>query len=317
MQAAFDQLFSNGALLVLWGALLFHLILPIPASGHPATLWRAFAKILADKVNTNSSYSQNVISGSLAWMLMIVPAFILLVALKPLVWQAQLFDLALLLLAIDWRNSEKLGHGLAEALGNEDKKLARSLLAPTLNRETKSLSLLGIGKAGAETLILGYGRNVVTVLFWYGLGGGIGALMFRLISELARAWSPSREEFMPFGLAAIRMLAVFEFLPLRIFSLMIMLGKNTSQVFSQSMIQSKTWPALGPAWLLTSVGNKLELSIGGPAIYGDKKSIRPKIGGRVAPSAIHIGQIQKLLAWRLFIWIGLQSVVMFVIYQGI
>ncbi|MFC1237001.1 cobalamin biosynthesis family protein [Vibrio sp. F74] len=317
MQTAFDQIVSNGALLVLWGGLLFHLILPIPMSAHPATLWRAFARILAEKVNTNKSHSQSILSGSLAWMLMILPAFAVLVALKPLVWQSQLFDLALLLLAIDWRNSEKLGHALADALAKEDKKLARSLLLPILNRETKSLSPLGIGKAGAETLILGYGRNVVSVLFWFGLTGGIGALMFRLISELARAWSPSRSEFLPFGLTSIRMLALFEFIPLRMFSIMIIIGKNAMQVFSQVLTQSKTWPTPGPAWLLSSVGNKLELSLGGPAIYGNNKTIRPKIGGRIAPVALHLGQIQKLLAWRLFVWIALQSIIMFLFYQGI
>lgn len=317
MQAAFDQIYSNGALLVLWGALLFHLILPIPISAHPATLWKAFARILADKVNTNKSYSQSLISGTLAWVLMTVPALIVLVALKPLVWQPQLFDLALLLLAIDWRNSEKLGHGLADAIAKEDKKLARSLLEPILNRETKSLSPVGIGKAGAETLILGYGRNVVTVLFWFGLTGGIGALLFRLISELARAWSPSRNQFLPFGLPATRMLALFEYIPLRIFSIMVILGKNATQVFGQVLMQSKTWPMPGPAWLLSSVGSKLELSLGGPAIYGGSKTARPKIGGRVVPTALHIGQIQKLLAWRLFIWIALQSTLMFLLYQGI
>lgn len=317
MQAAFEQIYSNGALLVLWGALLFHLILPIPMSAHPAALWRAFAKILSDKVNTNVNHTQSLLSGSLAWLLMILPALALFVALKPLVWQPQLFDLALLLLAIDWRNSEKFGHTLADALAKEDKKLARRLLHPILNRETKSLSPLGIGKAGAETLVLGYGRNVVSVLFWYALTGGIGALMFRLVSELARVWSPSRSKFIPFGLPANRMLSVFEFIPLRIFSMMIMVGKNVKQVIQQVAIQSKTWPNPSSAWLLTAVGNKLELSLGGPAIYGDKKTVRPKIGGRVAPSALHLGQIQKLLAWRLFAWIVAQSIFMFLLHQGI
>lgn len=317
MQSAFEQLYSNGALLVLWGALLFHLILPIPRSGHPVTLWRAFATLLSDKVNTNSNYSQSLISGSLAWLLMVIPAFVLMVALKPLVWQPELFDLALLLLAVDWRNSEKLGNALTDALAKEDKKLARRLLHPQLNRDTRSLSPLGIGKAGAETLILGYARNVVAVLFWFGLGGGIGALTFRLVSELARVWSPSRDTFRPFGLPAIRMLAVFEWIPLRLFSLLIIIGKNATSVLGQVMLQSRTWPHPSSAWLLTSVGNKLQLSLGGPAIYDEKKSTRPKLGGRIAPSSIHLSQIQKLLAWRLFAWILLQSLLMFIVYQGV
>lgn len=317
MQAAIEQFYSNGALLVLWGAILFHLILPIPVSAHPATLWRAFARILADKVNTNSNYSQSLISGSLAWLLMVVPALIVLLALKPLVWQEQLFELALLLLAIDWRNNEKLATQLTSALAKEDKKLARSLLKPILNRETGSLSPLGLGKAGAETILLGYGRNVVCVLFWYGISGGIGAFIYRLIQELARAWSPSNQAFLPFGIPAVRLLACMEFIPLRLFSLMIAVGKNGVTNLKQMYSQGKSWPTPGPAWLLAATGSKLQLSLGGPAIYQDKKSIRPKLGGRIAPSAIHIAQLQKLLAWRACGWIILQSALMFVLYQGV
>ena len=52
MEELFNQLYSNGALLVLWSALLFHLILPFPREAHPAILWHKFAEQLADKVNT-------------------------------------------------------------------------------------------------------------------------------------------------------------------------------------------------------------------------------------------------------------------------
>ncbi|MFA0003554.1 adenosylcobinamide-phosphate synthase, partial [Vibrio splendidus] len=100
MQTLFDQVFANGVLLVMWGALLFHLILPIPHAAHPTTLWHKFAELLASKVNNNQNYSQSLISGTLAWGVMVLPTLVILLALQPLVWQSQLFELALLLLAI-------------------------------------------------------------------------------------------------------------------------------------------------------------------------------------------------------------------------
>ncbi|MGJ7095181.1 cobalamin biosynthesis family protein [Vibrio hannami] len=317
MQDLFDQIYSNGALAIFWGALLFHLILPIPLSSHPATLWRAFARILADKVNTNHSYSQSLISGTLAWLLMTVPAVIVLIALQPLVWQPQLFELALLLLALDWRNSEKLANGLSDALTKEDKVAGRKLLEPILNREVSTLSPLGLGKAGAETVVLGFSRNVISVLFWYGLTGGIGAFTYRLIQELSRAWSPSRQTFLPFGLPAVRMLAAMDYLPHRLFALLIALGNKGAGIVKQLKVEGSGWPTPGPGWLLVAVGGKLELSLGGPAIYAGKKTIRPKLGGRIAPSAIHLGQIKKLLAWKGLIWIIIQSLIMLAINQGI
>ncbi|WP_026029554.1 cobalamin biosynthesis family protein [Vibrio genomosp. F10] len=317
MEEIFSQFYSNGVLLVMWGALLFHLLIPIPRSAHPTTLWHKFAEQLAEKVNVNNHYSQSLISGTLAWLLMVIPTILVLWALKPLVWQPQLFELALLLLALDWRSNEVLANGLTKALAHDDKSTARSLLSPVLNRDTSRLSALGLGKAGAETIIMGYGRNVVCVLFWYAIGGGSGALIYRLSAELARAWSPSRSEFSPFGLAVTRAVALLDFIPLRLFALFVVCGNKAVYTFKAMLTQSSSWPSPGPAWLLTAVGNKLELSLGGPAIYENRKSVRAKIGGRIAPSAIHLSQIQTLVAWRVFAWTLIQSVILFLLYQGV
>ncbi len=317
MNEFFTNIYANGALLVMWGALLFHYILPIPRSSQPAILWHKFAEILASKVNTNSNYSQSIISGTLAWMLMIIPALVICIALKPLMWQPQLYELALLLLALDWRSQEQLANQIGRALASEDKKLARNLLSPYVNRETDTLSSVGLGKASAETIIMGFGRNVVVVLFWYALLGGIGAFIYRLMIELARTWSPSRASFQPFGLPAIRAVALIEFIPLRLFSLLIVLGNKFGHSFKTMLMQSRAWPLPGPAWLLCSVGSKLELSLGGPAIYGEKKVVRAKIGGRVVPAAIHLAQIKTLLAWRILIWIIAESLILFLVHQGV
>ncbi|EPR4993036.1 cobalamin biosynthesis family protein [Vibrio navarrensis] len=317
MEELFKQLYANGALLIMWGALLFHLLLPIPRASHPVRLWHKFAQLLAEKVNRPDSYTQNQLSGTLALLLMLLPCLVLLVALQPLVWQTELFELALLLLALDWRSNETLARQLMRAMANEDKVTARELLTPFLNRETRTLSLLGLGKAGAETVILGYGRNVIGVFFWFAIGGGIGALMYRLTTELARAWSPSRQHYSPFGLSAVRLTALLDVIPLRLFALLLALGKNAGIALSGIKQQAPSWPLPGPGWLLCVVGNKLQLSLGGPAIYAGRKTERAKIGGRIAPSALHIDQIQTLLAWRIFVWLLLQSLILGLIYQGI
>jgi len=134
--------------------------------------------------------------------------------------------------------------------------------------------------------------------------------------ELARAWSPSRKHFSPFGVPAIRMLAVLDYIPLRLFALLIMIGHRARASLSLLKTQSKQWPLPGPAWLLISIGAKLELSLCGPAIYDTHKSVRAKLGGRIAPSAIHISQVQKTLSLRVIIWLIIQSITMGLIYQG-
>lgn len=317
MEEIFQPFYANGVLLVMWSALLFHLILPIPRSAHPLTLWRKIAEQLANKVNRHHSYSQSMLSGSLATILMVVPCLVLLVALKPLVWQAPLYELALLILALGWQNTELLTKQLVHAMSNEDKAKCRQQLTPHLNRDTDTLSLLGIGKAGAETIIMGYGRNVVSVLFWYALAGGIGAFMYRLLAELARVWSPSRRQYSPFGKPVIQLLAALDIIPLRMFALLIATGKRASSVMTGIKLQAKSWPLPGPAWLLCCVGNKLQLSLGGPALYQGMRAQRAKIGGRIAPSALHLTQLQSLLIWRIFAWVVIQSFVLGLVYQGL
>ncbi|SHE84244.1 cobalamin biosynthesis family protein [Vibrio gazogenes] len=310
-----ELLQTQSALLIMWGALLIHLILPLPRAAHPALLWHKFAEILADKVNTQGSYAQRTLSGTLATFLMLIPALMVLVALEPLVWQPELYHLLLLILALDWRGLTTLSKPLFQALAVQDKPQARQLLAERLNRQTDTLSVVGLGKASAELLIVGQARQVITVLFWYGLLGGIGAFMYRLIVELSRVWSPSVPANYPFGLAASRLNVWCEWIPSHLFALLLMMGQSLSSTWTQTRQQSCTWPSRTAGWLLCSVGHKLNLSLGGPAIYEGKKSVRAKLGGRVVPSVLHLSQIQRLLNQRTYIWIGVESLLILIATQ--
>ena len=241
---------------------------------------------------------------------------LLLVALGQLVWIESAFQLILLWLALDWRNTAKFSKRFIRAYSREDKAYCRQLLAGTLNRHTDNLSLLGLGKAAAETQLLGFGRLVAGVLFWYLVAGGIGALMYRLAVSLARTWSPTRQRFRTFGLPAIRILAALDIIPLRIFALLICAGHNAKQALHGITRQGENWQLPGPGWLLAATGHKLSLSLGGPAIYDNRKMERPRLGGKIAPAAMHLVQIERIVTHRLLVWLLLQSALI-IIFQGV
>lgn len=303
---------TNSSLLALWGALLLHWLLPIPYPIHPLRIWHRLALLIATRVNhPHDNYAQRLLAGYLAWALMWFTVVVLLFATSQLVWYPTLFQLTLLWLALDWQHTSQLCHQFTHAYNRSDKDQCRQLLAPHLNRNTTVLSLLGLGKAGAETIILSYGRHVVGVLFWYALGGGIAAILYRLAIGLARAWSPTRAQYAIFGYPAIRIAAILDIVPLRLFALLLSLGRNGQVAIQGLRQQGENWHLPGPGWLLVVTGYKLALSLGGPAIYNNLKMQRPRLGGRITPAALHIAQIQQLITQRLYVWIAVESLLLY------
>ncbi|MGF1725994.1 cobalamin biosynthesis family protein [Photobacterium nomapromontoriensis] len=316
MTDAIALLNNNTALLAMWGALALQWLLPIPAALNPLQIWQQLAIAVAAKVNkTTDTPRQQQISGLLGWSVMWLTVLILLLSLYQLVWIDSAFHVVLLWLALDWRMTAKFSKQFIQAYSRENKQACRQLLASKLNRHTENLSLLGLGKAGAETQLLAYGRLVAGVLFWYGLTGGIGAIMYRLAVSLARVWSPSRQQYRHFGQPAVRLLAVMEIIPLRLFAVLISLGRHGKVALRGLASQGENWQLPGPGWLLTATGHKLSLSLGGPAIYNNIKMDRPRLGGKIAPAALHLAQIDRLATSRLIIWVVLQSVLL-LFFQG-
>ncbi|MGF1685536.1 cobalamin biosynthesis family protein [Photobacterium japonica] len=316
MNDAIALLTGNTALLAMAGALALQWLLPIPAALHPLGIWRQLSLLLADKVNNpQDTPRQQMQSGLLAGSLMIFTVLIILLCLYQLAWFDLPFHLILLWLALDWRTTAQFSKQFITAYQHEEKPRCRQLLAERLNRHTDNLSLLGLGKAGAETQLLAYGRLVAGVLFWYGLTGGIGALIYRLLISLARTWSPSRQRYQHFGRPLVILLAIMDIVPLRLFAVLISLGRNGKAALKGLAQCGEQWQLPGPGWLLTATGHKYSLSLGGPAIYDNIKMDRPRIGGKIAPAALHLAQIDRLVQHRLWVWVGVQSLLL-VLFQG-
>ncbi len=309
-----DVLTTFSPLLIMWGTVLLNIVIPLNYSAHPARLWNRFALILAQKVNTHRSHSQDQISGTLACGLMLLPALAILIAFQTLTWQDAYYQFALLFLALDWRNQLQLANKMCQWMSKEDKASARAELAPVLNREVGTLSILGLGKATVETVIAGQSRQVIGVLFWFALTGGTGAFFYRLICELHRAWSPSKPGFRPFGSACANLMLLLEWIPVRLFLLLLIAGREMSVLYFQAKQQYSSWISPSQGYLLAAIGHKFQLSLGGPAIYKNKgqdsKSVRTKLGGRIAPAPLHISQVMRLLNQRTLWWLAIQSILM-------
>lgn len=281
----------------------------------PLSAWRHLAEAIAEKVNrADDPAKQQRLSGSLALSIMWVTAGVLLMVLSQLVWAAAV-NFVLLWLALDWKPLAQITLQIERALLREDKPTARTLLAKKLNRDTLSLSPMGIAKAGCETLLLGYARGLTGVLFWYAIGGGIAAFLYTLLVQLSRYWSPRIQEYSQFGLAASSLLNIIDWLPSRLFALLIAAGYRFKPAIIAIIKQGNNWTPNGTGWLLAACGAKFQLSLGGPAIYNNNKIVRPKIGGEISPSPLHMALLNQQLKQKGLLWIFLQSALMLFIYR--
>nr|WP_269808501.1 cobalamin biosynthesis protein [Enterovibrio nigricans] len=155
----FGALMDHSTLLAMWGALILHWFLPAPPHITPLSLWRRVAIALAEKVNHfEDPSSQQRLAGALSLSIMWLTIAVLLIALKQLIWTMWLFDLLLLWFALGWKQITVTAYNIEQALNRDDKPTARTFLSQILNRDTCSLSQVGIAKAGCETLLAGYAR---------------------------------------------------------------------------------------------------------------------------------------------------------------
>lgn len=151
----FDIAINNSCLLIMWGALLLHWVLPIPTAIHPLTI---IAPSRYDRRKSQSFQRQPKATNTRRLFSMVHFVGVglnLFIALYQLVQLNSVFQLTLLWLALDWRSIDEFGQRFTQAYQQENKPLCQHLLAHWVHRNVAPLSLLGLGKAGAGNLISG------------------------------------------------------------------------------------------------------------------------------------------------------------------
>lgn len=269
----------------LWVMILVMLIERLwfwPEAYHPLSFFRLLANSMARKVNkaNDNSQVQQLISGSLAILVLLVPIILILLVLTNLAEFPIFFDGLLLLISLRFSPILAGNKKLAQALKEDKKALARNILNPFVLRETDKLSPLGIAKATIESTLLRFSYQYCGVLFWFLLLGGTGAFAYRLIFEFAQVWNTKLARFRYFGKPAARLLVLLSWLPVRVAALCMAVSENFSGTF-KALRQSGRQHSQHAA-LLAMHGGALSIELGGPAYYDGQKIRLPKVGGQRA-----------------------------------
>lgn len=274
----FEPLQTGSALL--WLVLLLAVVLPLPPSYHPLTFFRFFAQKLAQKVNPDPhrSIAQLRLSGSLALLLAVLPFLALLYTGNWLMAWPELYQLLLLYLCLDFAPVRQRIIRLQQALSAQQLTLARDLASRVLLRQTRSLSSLGLSKAGIESLWLHFAQIWLNTLFWYLIGGIWLAITVRLLLILQQEWSTKLSHNHHFG-APVSLLARYLLWPGYWLSfLLVCIRLRCRDAFRQlQRAPVKTFDWAQSACLASACAG-LGCRLGGPAIYeAATKTVRDKL----------------------------------------
>lgn len=300
-------------LLCIW--LLGSLVL-LPQDYQPLTFFRIFAKQLAAKVHPDPhrASSQQLISGSLALALVMLPTLALL---APLYWLSDwplVLDALLLYFCLDFVHYRQQSHKIALAMTQQQNSRAKDLLQPLVLRQTQSLSSAGLCKANIEMLWLRTAKQWVGVSFWFLIGGGLAAVAYRLLLLCNQQWNDKQNNFRYFGRPA-SLLTQWASLPgSLITALLLAFLTDITGAFRQWREASGLQLCLPHLLVLGALASALRVNLAGPVMYQQQKNQRKRIGPSQLPQVGDVlgslklnRQFQLYSAFIVFIFSLLQS----------
>lgn len=290
---------------VLVCAVLLERFINWPDKYHPLSFIKALADGMANKVLSADQHSikQQKISGSLAFIVILLPFVAIFTVLIYLSEYPIFFDAIMLFVALRFNDVINTTKKVSSALIQDKKILARQTLTHIVLRETEKMSPLGLVKANIEAMLLRYAYQYCSVIFWYILAGGLGALIYRIIYELALAWNSKLFQFKYFG-QSIRVIAsLLQWLPSLLATLSIVIAINIYQGI-KALLQPASYRSLH-LFILNVCGSSLGIELSGPAYYNQHKVRSQKCGGKRQIILADNNRVLSVLDRATWVWLTL------------
>lgn len=307
------QLLSFGLALI---AVLFERHLTWPDKYHPLSLWKIFTISMADKVLPSNDYSvkQQKLSGSLAYIVLLLPVFLIIGVFIYLSVYPIFFEALLLLIALRFKNIHSISQKVLRQLAAEKKILARQTLQSIVLRDTEKMSALGVAKATCETLVLRFNYQFCTVIFWFILTGGIGAILYRVLYECSQSWNIKLNRFNHFGLSIKYLVNGLQWIPSMLSGLSLALASLTTGGF-KALFNKQGYLDIR-LFMLNVAGASLNIELGGPVIYQQKKIRTIKCGGTKQIILADIKRTQTLITFATYLWLTVSFLIYTLLYSA-
>jgi adenosylcobinamide-phosphate synthase len=300
--------------LLLVAGMVLDLLLGEARRWHPLVGFGALAQRLERRLNRAG---WRIARGAAAWTLAVLPLTAAAAWLCASGGAAGLLVHAVLLyLCLGLRSLRDHLLPIHAALLAHDLPLARALTSRIVSRDTTHALETDLAKAGAESLLENGNDAVFGTLFWFLVGGGPGALLFRLANTLDAMWGYRTARFKLFGRVAARVDDVLNYLPARLTALSYALlapSAGRRRALRCWRVQAASWSSPNAGPVMASGAGALGVSLGGAASYDGQLEQRPVLGAGPPAAAADILRAWRLVFHASLLWMALVLVLALVL----
>jgi adenosylcobinamide-phosphate synthase len=265
-------------LLILLTVMVSKMIVSHFISHEPLRFFQFYCQKLSDKVNNpTNSPNQQTIAGLVSIVVTLPPIIIILWLFESFVEVDFLWQTLLLYLAIGSFGISKTSKNIAQALTAKQNYVAKETLKPLVLRETDPLSSLGLSKACIEMQLLRTLQQGYTVAFIFITLGPLMALCYRLLLEMHYCWNTKLTIHRHFGLYSKYLVNLIMWLPVRIFSLLLLFSSIGNNFILFWHLSRKHLFQLNNNIVLLLLALNLSIKLGGVAMYNDENNNNEKL----------------------------------------
>jgi adenosylcobinamide-phosphate synthase len=280
-----------------------------PSRWHPLVGFGRLAGAIERALNRQPDTAGNVVRGSLAWVLAVLPLVILAAALtfwlgQRSFWLAALWHVLLLYFCLGLRSLHDHVLPIAKALQRGDLAAARALTGRIVSRDTTQAQEADLSRAAVESVLENGNDAVFATLFWFAVGGGPAALLFRLSNTLDAMWGYRTPRFLAFGRVAARLDDLWNWLPARLTACSYAALGDWRQAWHCWRTQAPAWSSPNAGPVMAAGAGALGLALGGAAIYDGELEQRPPLGVGRPAMAGDIARGWSLVARTALLWLA-------------
>ena len=283
---------SIGLLLL---SIILSAVISIPRKRQPLFYFIKLARSFSKRVNhSQRSSKQRAIAGILATTFLVFPSWFIITFFIELAAYPLFFETLILFLCLTDNGLMKASKHIAVLIHEGNTSDAKLKLANWCQRDTSSLSAVGLSKACIEKMVqIGSSTNGL-VAGSFIVGGIELVLLVTLLKQLDYAWPHFDKQYRAFGTFAFILNKIINIIPYSLYLLMYSISSTkAASLLFKSMLSKNSRDLSSTAIELTAL--KLNIELGGPRIYQGEKQLTPKYQFGGLPTAHQILEAQQKL----------------------